>query len=133
MNILIPGLAAAISLLAAPANAQPPSVGSVGALPTSILCDTREQVHSILNAFEKGVEAGTSRFSELYRQINMRREPTCAVTSVGTAAATGSEELGPVSIGGGEVYAWIVHLKNGSGNAYYLYLESPAEALKNTI
>jgi hypothetical protein len=133
MNIIIPGLAAAISLLAAPANAQPPPVGSVGAFPTSIVCDTREEVHSILNAFEKGVGAGTTRFAELYRKVNTRREPTCAVTSVRSAAAAGSETLGPVNIAGDEVYGWIVHIESGSGDAYYLYLESRAEALKNTI
>ena len=63
MNILIPGLTAATLLLAAPANAQPPALGSVGAFTTpSIVCDTREEIHSILNAFEKGVAAGTARF-----------------------------------------------------------------------
>jgi hypothetical protein len=133
MNILIPGLAAAIPLLAASANAQPPSVGSVGAFPTSIVCDTREEVHSILSAFDKGVEAGTTRFAQLYRKVNTRREPTCAVTSVGSAAAEGLETLGPVKIAGDEVYGWIVHIEAGAGDAYYLYLEPRAEALKNTI
>jgi hypothetical protein len=133
MNILVPGLAAAISVIAAPANAQPPSVGSVGAFPTSILCDTRQEVHSIVDAFDNGVEAGTTRFAELYHKVNTRHEPTCAVTSVRVATAAGSEPLGPVRIAGDEVYGWIVHLQNGPGNAYYLYLEPRAEALKNTI
>ena len=134
MSIRIPALATAILLLAAPANAQPPPWGWVGAFPRpSILCDTSEEVQSILTAFETGVGAGAARFAELYRKINTRREPTCAVTSIRTATAVGSTTLGRVSIAGNEGYGWIVHIKNGASDGYYLYLESRAEALKNTI
>jgi hypothetical protein len=127
-------LAAAAMLLAVPAFAQPPSTGSVSQFPTpSILCDTEEQVQSIVDAFEEGVEAGTERFGELFQQLNHLSEPTCAITPVRVGLAVESQNLGWVDIGGEEFYAWIVHIENGAGDAYYLYLETPEEALKNSV
>ena len=126
--------ALAATAFAGSAFAQPPQIGSVSAFPTpSILCDTSEQIQSILTAFEGGVEAGTERFAELYTLQNHLREPTCAIAAIRVGLAVGSENLGRVEIGGAEFYGWIVHIENAAGAAYYLYLESPAEALRNTI
>jgi hypothetical protein len=127
-------LALAATALAGSAFAQPPKQGWVGAFPTpSILCDTSEQVQSILTAFEGGVEAGTARFAELYVLQNHLREPTCAIAAVRVGLAVESENLGRVEIGGAEFYGWIVHIENAAGNAYYLHLESPAEVLRSSI
>ena len=134
MNIYLAGLAATILLLAAPASAQPPPPGWIGAFPRpSILCDTSDQVHSILNAFEQDLETGAAKFTELYRTINSRREPTCAVTAVRIGIVAASEAVGPVSIAGNKFYGWIVHIGNGVGDGYYLHLEPRAVALKNWI
>lgn len=129
---------AAISLAAAifsgPADAQPPQQGWVGALPTpSILCDTSEQVQSILAAFGEGVEAGSARFAELYTQQNHLHEPTCAIAAIRVAIAVDSEDLGRVEIGGQEFYGWIVHIENAAGHAYYLHLETPAQVVHSMI
>ena len=82
----VPVFAAAALLLAAPANAQPPPQGWVGALSEpSILCDTSAQVQSIVDAFEAGTNAGKARFVELFKQKNDRHEPACAVVAVQVA------------------------------------------------
>jgi hypothetical protein len=126
--------AAAAALIAVPAAAQPPPKGWVGPLSTpSILCDTRAQVESIVDAFEQGTEAGTARFAELFQTMNNRQEPTCAIAALRTVVAVDSTDLGQLSIAGAELFGWIVHIQNGAGEGFYLYLESPAEALKNTI
>ena len=130
----VPVLAAAALLLAAPANAQPPRQGWVGALSEpSILCDTSAQVQSIVDAFEAGTDAGKARLVQLFKLMNSKHEPTCAVVAVKVAKAGGSKTLGHVKIAGTDFYGWIVHVENRVGEGYYLYLESPYEALKNTI
>jgi hypothetical protein len=127
-------LIAAAALFAAPANAQPPPQGWVGALAKpSILCDTSAQLQSIVDAFERSVEAGTARFAELFRIKNQRREPTCAVVASPIVMNVGSSELGRLSFAGAELYGWILHVKNDGGEGYYLYLETPGEALQDTI
>ncbi len=126
-------LFAAIALLASPVSAQPPPAGSIGAfVAPSILCDTRAQLRSIVEAFEENAEAGAARFVELFTQLNHRREPSCAVTAV-VATTLESSQLGILSLGGAELYGWIIHVQNGAGSGFFLYLEEPAEALKNTI
>ncbi|MGH6926007.1 MAG: hypothetical protein ACRED5_19955 [Propylenella sp.] len=124
--------AAMAAFLAAPAAAQPPPQGWVGEFSASILCDTREQLQSIVDAFEEGPVAAEERFQELYRRQNDRSEPTCAVAGV-VAVASGTTDLGLIEFGGEMAYAWIVRIANDAGEGYYLYLESRTEALKNSI
>ena len=130
----VSALAAAAMLTAVPAAAQPPPQGWVGELSKpSILCDTSAQVQSIVDAFEQDSGRGVERFAELFSTMNHRREPTCAVTVVPIAEAAESTDLGKLEIGGAELFGWIVHIRNEAGDGFYLYLETPAEALKNTI
>lgn len=130
----VPALAAATLLLAASASAQPPPQGWVGALSKpSILCDTSAQVQSIVDAFEAGTDAGRARFAQLSGQMNSRQEPTCAVVAAQIAQTGEAKDLGHVKIAGTDLYGWIIHIENDVGEGYYLYLESPLEALKNTI
>jgi hypothetical protein len=98
----MPVFAAAVAaLIAVPAAAQPPPKGWVGPLSTpSILCDTRAQVESIVDAFEHGTEAGTARFAELFQTMNNRQEPTCAIAALRTVVAVDSTDLGQLSIAG---------------------------------
>ena len=127
-------LAVVAAFFAVPAAAQPPQQGAAAAFHApSILCDTSEQLQSILAAFGDGVDSGTARFAELYRTPNDRNEPTCAITGVRTALTTGATALGLVDLAGAEFYGWIVRIENPAGEGYFLYLESPAEALKNSI
>jgi len=129
----VPLIAAAL-LVSASANAQPPPQGWVGALAQpSILCDTSAQVRSIVDAFETGTDAGKDRLVQLFQQMNNRHEPTCAVVAIQLAMTAESTDLGRVKIAGNDLFGWIIHVKNQSGDGYYLYLESPTEALKNTI
>jgi len=129
-----PILAAALTVAAGAANAQPPPEGWIGAVSQpSILCDTSAQVQSIVDAFKLGADRGTERFAELFSTLNEYQEPTCAVTIVPIAEATGSTDLGKLTIGGTEVYGWIVHIRNGAGDGFYLHLETPAQALQGTI
>ncbi len=124
---------AAVALCAAPASAQPPPLGWTGAFATpSILCDTRAQLQSIVDAFGEGAEAGAARFDELFSLPNHRHEPTCAITSV-LGVALETTELGLLSFGDSELYGWMIHVRNDAGSGFYLYLESPAAALQNTI
>ena len=74
-----------------------------------------------------------AKFGELFATMNERREPTCAVTVVPAAVTAESIDLGKLNIAGDDVYGWIVHIHNNVGEAFYLYLESPMQALKNTI
>jgi hypothetical protein len=127
-------LAAALALSTAPAAAQPPISGAVSALPgPSIVCDTQAQLRSIVAAFELGAEAGEAKFVELFTLKNTRSEPTCAIMSIGAAMTVESTSLGMLDLAGGQVYGWIVHIANEVGDGYYLHLESPAEALRDTI
>ena len=129
-----PVLAAAIVFLTAPANAQPPPQGWIGALSQpSILCDTSAQVQSIVDAFGTGTDAGKARLVQLFKQMNSKHEPTCAVVAVQAAQTAETRALGRVRIAGADVYGWIIHVENRVGEGYYLYLESPLKALKNTI
>jgi hypothetical protein len=126
--------AVAVALFAAPASAQPPPEGSISQISQpSILCDTSAQVQSIVNAFERGPDQGAAKFTELFKTMNDRREPTCAVTVVPSALTAESIDLGKLEIGGADLYGWIVHIRNNAGEGFYLHLESPRQALKNTI
>ena len=127
-------LAVVAVLFAAPASGQPPADGSVSRISRpSILCDTSAQVESIVEAFERSPDQGAAKFSELFTTLNDRREPTCAVTVVPAAFTAESIDLGKLKIGGEDVYGWIVHIRNNAGEGFYLHLESPGQALKNTI
>jgi hypothetical protein len=127
-------LAVALALFAAPAGAQPPSEGSISQIAQpSILCDTSAQVQSIVNAFVRSPEQGAARFVQLFGTMNERQEPTCAVTVVAAALTAESIDLGKLDIDGEGVYVWIVHIRNDAGEGFYLHLESPRQALKNTI
>lgn len=130
-----PSLAmAAAVLMATSASAQPPPQGWIGPLSQpSILCDTSTQLQSIVDAFEDGMEAAHARFTELYRTPNGRHEPTCAVVVIRLAQLVESTRLGRITIGGHDVYGWMIHIENEGGEGYYLYLESPTEALRDTI
>jgi hypothetical protein len=127
-------LATAATLFAASAAAQPPQQGWVGELSQpSILCDTSDQVQSIVDAFAIGPERGRARFAALVATINDYNEPTCALTAVPLAESAGSIQLGIVRIGDVDLYGWIVHLRKGGAEGFYLHLETPAHALKGTI
>jgi hypothetical protein len=130
----LPVLAAAAVLIGAPVVAQPPPSGWVGPLTQpSILCDTSEQLQSIVDAFEESAEAGKQRLVELFNLMNSRQEPTCAVVAIQMARTSGSTDLGRLSIAGADVYGWILHVENRVGEGYFLYLESPQDALRDTI
>lgn len=127
-------LLAAALLLAAPASAQPPPQGWVGALSEpSILCDTSAQVQSIVDAFQSGTDAGAARLLQFFQLMNAHHEPTCAIVAVQGAETGAADALGQVNIAGTDYFGWIVHVENRAGEGYYLYLESPYQALKNTI
>ena len=128
-------IAAAVALwTAVSANAQPPHSGAVRPYPVpSILCDTREQLQSILAAFGQSDDVGVQRFVELYRTINDKREPTCAVTAVGVVKTLDVIELGRFRFGGTDFYGWSAHIRSGASEGHYLYLETVAEALKEYI
>lgn len=128
-SLLLAGTAA---LLAWPAGAQPPPEGWVGEFSPSILCDTRAQLQSIVNAFGDGPEAGHERFAELFQRMNPQREPTCALVTIHATVAE-STNLGAIDLGKGEVNAWSVRVANDTGEGFYLYLESRMEALRNSI
>ena len=127
-------LAVALTLCAAPAGAQPPPEGSISQISQpSILCDTSAQVQSIVDAFIRSPDQGAARFVQLFAMKNERQEPTCAVTVVPAALTAESIDLGKLDIDGQDVYGWIVHIRNDAGDGFYLHLESPRQALKNTI
>lgn len=130
----IPVIAAALALTPAGASAQPPQEGWVGAVSQpSILCDTSAQIQSIVDAFKLSPDQGKARYAELFATLNNYNEPTCAVTIVPIAEATGSIDLGKLQIDGTDVYGWIVHIRNSGGDGFYLHLETPAQVLANTI
>ena len=132
MNRLV--LAGAAALVAASAHAQPPPTGWVGQFDTpSILCDTSDQVQSIVDAFEDGLDAAHARFAELYKTMNDRREPTCAMAAVRMVTTGEFTQLGRFSIAGDEVYGWIVKVANAGGEGYILYIETLPMALENSI
>ena len=127
-------LGAAFAFFALPAAAQPPPSGSIATVAApSIVCDTPVQLQSIVDAFKQSSKAGEAKYVELFTKKNELKEPTCAVIPVNIALTVESKSLGRLALADGEVYAWIVHIANEAGEAYYLYLESPTKALRNTI
>jgi hypothetical protein len=126
--------AVALAFFAASAGAQPPPEGSLSQISQpSIVCDTSEQVKSIVDAFQQDPDLGAAKFAEFFQTLNDRHEPTCAVTVVPAAMTAESIDLGKLDIDGEDVYGWIVHIRNDAGEGFYLHLESPIEALRNTI
>jgi hypothetical protein len=127
-------IAASAIALASSAYAGPPPKGYQGGFErASILCDTAEQLQSIIDAFELGPEAAQARYGELFATMNEKREPTCAVTAIRTATTGDATELGTFEIDGTEFRGWSVHIANDAGEGYYLYLESPKVQLMKTI
>jgi hypothetical protein len=132
MNRII--LAASAVLLASTAHAGPPVQGYQGGFHRpSILCDTQEQLQSIIQAFEQGLGAAQARYSELFATMNDKREPTCAVAVVRVATTGDSIDLGTFSVHGSEFRAWSVHIHNTAGEGYYLHIERTKDLLMKTI
>jgi hypothetical protein len=126
--------AAAAVALAGSAYAEPPPKGYQGGFErASILCDTQEQLQSIIDAFSVSAEAAQARYAELFATMNEKREPTCAVTAIRTAVTGEAIELGTFEVEGSEFRGWSVHIENAAGEGYYLYLESSKAQLMKTI
>lgn len=127
-------LAASAMLLAGAAYAGPPPQGYRGGFEqASILCDTQEQLQSIVEAFGEGTGAAQARYSELFATRNAKSEPTCAFAAVRVAVTGESLDLGSFEIDGSEFHAWSVHIRNVAGEGYYLHLERTKDLLMNTI
>lgn len=127
-------LAASAMLLAGAAYAGPPPQGYQGGFKrASILCDTQEQLQSIISAFDESVGAAQARYSELFAKRNEKSEPTCAFAAVRVAVTGESRDLGTFEIDGSEFRAWSVHIKNLAGEGYYLHLERTKDLLMKTI
>src|SRR5688572_20618342 len=127
-------LAASAVLLASTVHAGPPVRGYQGGLHRpSILCDTEEQLKSIIEAFGKGLGAAQARYSELFATMNDKREPTCAVAAVRVATTGESIDLGTFSVDGSQFRAWSVHIHNTAGEGYYLHIERIKDLLMKTI
>jgi hypothetical protein len=127
-------LAASAALLASTVHAGPPVVGYQGGLHRpSILCDTQEQLKSIISAFNQGLGAAQARYSELFSTMNDKREPTCAVAAVRVATTGKSLDLGTFIVDGSEFRAWSVHVRNTAGEGYYLHIERTKDLLMKTI
>ena len=132
MNRII--LAASAVLLATAAHAGPPVRGYQGGLHRpSILCDTQEQLQSIIQAFDQGLGAAQARYGELFATMNDKSEPTCAVAAVRVATTGESIDLGTFIVDGSEFRAWSVHIRNTAGEGYYLHIERTKDLLMKTI
>jgi len=129
-----PFLAISAILLAGTANAGPPPNGWEGGFSrASVVCDTKEQLQSIVAAFDQGVEAAQSRYIQLFATMNARHEPTCAVTAVGTSVTRETADLGMFEVGRKSFHGWSIHVANDAGDGYYLYLEPSHRELDNMI
>jgi hypothetical protein len=127
-------LAASAVLLASSVHAGPPVRGYQGGLHRpSILCDTQDQLKSIIAAFGQGLGAAQARYSELFATMNDKREPTCAVAAVRIATTGESIDLGTFVVDGSEFRAWSVHIRNTAGEGYYLHVERTKDLLMKTI
>jgi hypothetical protein len=132
MNRII--LAASAVLLASTVHAGPPVRGYQGGLHRpSILCDTQEQLQSIIEAFGEGLGAAQARYGELFATMNDKSEPTCAVAAVRVAKTGESIDLGTFMVDGSEFRAWGVHISNTAGEGYYLHIERTKDLLMKTI
>ena len=126
--------ASAMLVIAGAAQAGPPPQGYQGGFErASILCDTQEQLQSIVEAFDESVGAAQARYSELFAKRNEKSEPTCAFAAVRVAVTGESRDLGTFEIDGSEFRAWSVHIKNLAGEGYYLHLERTKDLLMKTI
>lgn len=117
-------VAAGVVLFYAAAFAGPPPVGWQGGFGrASIVCDTAEQLQSIVDAFATSTEAAKQRFGELFALRNAVNEPTCAVTAIRRFTAGESIDLGIITMNGTAFHGWSVNIINRNGTGYYLYLE----------
>jgi hypothetical protein len=127
-GLLIVAGAASVALLAAalPANAQPPQ-GKYQS-ETVIVCDTAEQIRSIVAAGKNNDETGAfTQFTAFAKQLNAAKEPACTIVDV-NAAADQAIELGTFSIFAATPrHAWAVHITHGSIDGWMLYTEAAPE------
>ena len=122
---------AALALLCGTALAEPPPVGWTGAFSrVSFLCDTAEQLQSIVDAFAVSTETARLRFGELYALKNGKSEPTCAATAIRSFTAGESIDHGVIQMGAASYHGWSVNVVNSAGAGWYLYLEPAAEPMR---
>jgi hypothetical protein len=127
-------LAAAATFFTGTAHAGPPPEGWEGGFSrASILCDTNDQLKSIVAAFNEGVDAAQSRYTELFAKMNARHEPTCAVTAIRSSVTGETSDLGIFEVAGATFHGWSIHVANAAGDGYYLYLEPAKRPIDNMI
>jgi hypothetical protein len=120
--------------LAGTAHAGPPPKGWEGGFSrASILCDTNDQLKSIVAAFDDGVDAAQARYAQFFSTMNAKHEPTCAVTNIQSSVTTETSDLGVFEVGHESFHGWSVHVVNSAGEGFYLYLEPAKRAIDNMI
>jgi hypothetical protein len=128
-------------LVAAPAYAEPPARGYVGAIvyrngqePLRFACDTLDLVKTIYAAGKDNLFLMRAKFDELAATEGIHREPQCLLGRYGRIRVGETPVLlGPIvnPVGNARLFFWAVHVDNspkgGTADYWILYLDTMDE------
>lgn len=99
-----------------PAHAEVPTVGSHWGSDMTILCDTKDQIRTIVKAGQDGRSGMLEAYNHLKDIKNDRGERTCTIMPIGQVMVTEVEDVGVFTNPDGQKYhGWMLSIVNGSG------------------
>lgn len=101
-----------------------------------IVCDTREQVETIVSAGRDDPDGvlAKAKFTEYKQTINAVGDPTCAVMQVHGYAVGESVSLGQFyPLPGENMTAWATHIGNSNGAFWMLFMVDTDAVLGQSI
>ena len=98
-----------------------------------ILCDTQEQVRSIVTANLRGSDAMRDTFLQLNGQVNGQNRPICSIQQMphNLLSVPNSIDIGPWPENGDVLEAFTLHIQTGGLDAWFMYLAPGSLAPKN--
>ncbi len=117
------------------AHAEPPPPMWSGALPVSaVVCDTKEQAVSIIEAGRDNAEGMLKKYNELLNTLDARKEPTCADTPPFFMVINEREDKGISHAANGTLmHTWVVHGGNPLGDFWFIYAQAVSDAPDTSI
>lgn len=103
----------------------PPGSGWFGSFRAPmIVCDTKDQIASIVAASKAKPNGAQAKYGELNAARNARAEPICVVARILNVAVGESEDLGAFQfLGDVWAHGWAVHIGVSDGEGWMLYTQ----------
>jgi hypothetical protein len=89
-----------------------------------ILCDTEEEVRTIVSANQQSSDAMRAAFQQLNTQLSTRNQPACSLQQMPHTLLSVPEsiDIGPWPEGDQVLEAFTLHIQFGSIDAWFMYL-----------